>query len=189
MSGDTSGSAAAQAAPASADVHKASLKEKAVEEFRKFVMLFLYLWVLFGVFVLNQDIVLREQHVNFTMQGFAFINALVFAKVMLVFEMFEPGRWLHNRPLIYPILYETLLLTVSFIIVHLLEKIIEGLFRGRSVVESLPSMGGGGLVGLLSVSVIMFVALMPFFGLTHLGRVMGEGKLWAILFENNSAAR
>ena len=53
-------------------------------------MLFLYLWILFGVFVLNQGVVLREHGINFAMQGFAFINALVFAKVMMLFEVFDP---------------------------------------------------------------------------------------------------
>ena len=54
-------------------------------------MLFLYLWILFGVFVLNQGVVLREHGFDFAMQGFAFINALVFAKVMMLFEIFDPG--------------------------------------------------------------------------------------------------
>ena len=31
------------------------------------------------------------------MQGFAFINALVFAKVMMLFEVFDPGRWLRSQ--------------------------------------------------------------------------------------------
>ena len=93
-------------------------------------ILFLYLWLLFGLFVLNQGIVLREQHVNFIMQGFAVINALIFAKVMMVFEMFDPGGWLRKRPLIYPILFETLLLTVLFLVVHILEKTIEDLSTG-----------------------------------------------------------
>ena len=158
-----------------------SLKAKAAEEFRRFLVLFLYLWLLFGVFVLNQGIVLREQGVSFTMQGFALINALVFAKVMMVFEMFDPGGWLRRRPLIYPILYETFLLTVLFIVVHVLEKVIEGLIHGKTVQESLPSIGGGGLAGFLSASVIMFVALVPFFGLRNLSLAMGEGRLRAML--------
>jgi hypothetical protein len=159
-----------------------NLKAKAAEEFRRFLVLFLYLWVLFGVFVLNQGIVLREHGLNFTMQGFAFINALVFAKVMMAFEMLDPGRWLRRRPLIYPILYETVLLMVLFIVVHVLEKTIEGLIHGKRIVESLPSIGGGGLAGLLSASVIMFVALVPFFGLRNLSLAMGEGRLQAMLF-------
>ena len=105
------------AAATSANPHGGqSLKAKAADEFRRFVVLFLYLWVLFGVFVLNQGVALREHGIDFAMQGFAFINALVFAKVMMLFEIFDPGRWLRKRPLIYPILYETLLLTVLFLV-------------------------------------------------------------------------
>ena len=158
------------------------LESEGAEEFRRFLILFLYLWVLFGVFLLNQGIVMREQGINFAMQGIAFINTLVFAKVMMLFEMFDPGRWLRRRPLIYPILYEALLLTALFIVVHILEKVIEGLIHGKTVMESLPKTGGGGLAGLLSASVVMFVALVPFFGLRNLNLAMGEGRLQAIMF-------
>lgn len=168
--------------PAASGASKSTFKEKAAEEFRRFVVLFFYLWILFGVFVLNQGIVMREQGVNFVMQGFALINALVFAKVMIIYEMFDPGQWLRKKPLIYPILYETLLLTILFIVVHILEKVIEGLFHGRTIVQSFPSLGGGGLAGLLSASVIMFFALLPFFTLRNLSMAMGEGRLRAILF-------
>jgi len=166
---------------------RAALTAKAAEEFRRFLVLFFYLWVLFGVFVLNQGIVLREQGVNFTMQGFAFINALVFAKVMMVFEMFDPGGWLRRRPLIYPIFYETLLLTVLFLVVHVLEKTVEGLIHGKTAMESMPSVGGGGLAGLISASVILFVALLPFFGLRNLGLAMGRGRLRAMLLGEKPA--
>jgi hypothetical protein len=168
--------------PAPAAARKTSLKAKAAEEFRSFLVLFFYLWALFGVFVLNQSIVQREEGINFTMQGFAFINALVFAKVMMVFEMFDPGKWLRKRPLIYPILYETVLLTVLFIVVHILEKMIEGAIHGKPTLENVPSFGGGGLAGLLSASVLIFVALVPYFGIRNLNMTMGQGRLRALLF-------
>jgi len=123
--------------------------------------------------VLNQSIVLRQAGIDFTMQGFALINALVFAKVMMVFEMFDPGRWLRRRPLIYPILFETFLLTLSFLVVHVLEMLIKGLIHGKPLMESFPQTGGGGLGGLISASVIMFIALVPFYGLRNLSVVMG----------------
>jgi hypothetical protein len=164
-----------------------SLTAKAADEFRRFLILFFYLWILFGVFVLNQGIVLREHGFNFAMQGFAFINALVFAKVMMLFEIFDPGRWLRKRPLIYPILYETLLLTVLFLVAHVLEKTIEGLIRGKTVADSMPALGGGGLMGLPSITAILFIALIPFFGLRNLSLAMGEGRLWAVIFEQPSA--
>jgi hypothetical protein len=187
MTQDSTGVGAAGAA-ASASAHGArSLKAKAVEEFRRFIILFFYLWVLFGVFVINQGVALREHGIDFTLQGFAFINALVFAKVMMLFEVFDPGRWLRRRPLIYPILYETSLLTILFILAHVAEKTIEGLIHGKTVGASLPSIGGGGLVGLLSAAVILFVALIPFFGLRNLSLAMGEGRLWAVIFEQPTA--
>ena len=159
-----------------------SLKAKAVDEFRRFLILFFYLWVLFGVFTLNQGVVMREHGVNYPMQGFAFINALVFAKVMMLFEVFDPGRWLRKRPLIYPILYESLLLTIFFLIAHVLEKTIEGLIRGKTLVESLPLLTGDGVRGFVSITVILFIALMPFFGLRNLSLALGEGRLYAMIF-------
>jgi hypothetical protein len=164
-----------------------SLTAKAADEFRRFLVLFFYLWILFGVFVLNQGVVLREHGFDFALQGFAFINALVFAKVMMLFEIFDPGRWLRKRPLIYPILYETLVLTVLFLVAHVLEKTLEGVLRGKTMAESLPLIGGGGLLGLLSATTILFVALIPFFGLRNLSLAMGEGRLWAVIFEQPSA--
>ena len=176
----------AGAAGPNAHVSK-SLTAKAADEFRRFLILFFYLWVLFGVFVLKQGIVLREHGFNFTMQGFALINALVFAKVMMLFEIFDPGRWLRKRPLIYPILYETLLLTVLFLVAHVLEKTIEGLLHGKTVADSMPALGGGGLMGLLSITAILFIALIPFFGLRNLSMAVGEGRLWALIFEQPTA--
>ena len=187
MTQESTGLGGAIAATSASAHHAQSLKAKAAEEFLRFLVLFLYLWVLFGVFVLNQGVVLREHGFNFAMQGFAFINALVFAKVMMLFEIFDPGRWLRRRPLIYPILYETLLLTALFLIAHVLEKTIEGLLRGKTIADSVPAIGGGGLTGLLSMTAILFIALIPFFGLRNLSMAMGDGRLWAVFFEQPSA--
>ena len=185
MPGDST-SAGEAVAPASAHGSR-SLKAKAADEFRRFLVLFFYLWILFGVFVLNQGVVLREHGINFAMQGFAFFNALVFAKVVMLFEVFDPGRWLRKRPLIYPILYESLLLTVLFLIAHVLEKTIEGLIRGKTLTESMPVLTGAGLPGFLSITVILFIALLPFFGLRNLSLAMGEGRLYGMIFEKPSA--
>ena len=173
---------------AGANAHGArSPKAKAADEFRRFLVLFFYLWILFGVFVLNQGVVLREHGINFAMQGFAFFNALVFAKVVMLFEVFDPGRWLRKRPLIYPILYESVLLTVLFLVAHVLEKTIEGLIRGKTLTESMPVLTGAGLPGFLSITVILFIALLPFFGLRNLSLAMGEGRLYGMIFEKPSA--
>ena len=120
------------------------LRHRAVEEFRRFVVLFLYLWVLFGLFVLNEKIILQEHGINFAAQGFAVFNALVLAKVMLVAESLNLGRWLNRRPLIYPILHDALLFTVLFIVFHIAEEIVVGLIHGETITASIPQSAAEG---------------------------------------------
>ena len=63
-----------------------TLKERAREEFRRFVTMFLYLWVMFSLFQLHEFLVLAGQGLPYVKIGFALVNALVFAKVMLLGE-------------------------------------------------------------------------------------------------------
>jgi len=163
------------------------LKELAVEEAKRFIVLFVYLWILFGLFVLNQRIILHQHGINFTAQGFAIINALVLAKVMLVLENFNLGRWLHGRPLIYPIVFEAALFTVLFILFHILEEIVVGWSRSETVSDSIPAIGGGGLAGLLCVALLLFFALLPFTAFKNLDRALGPGRLKALLFSRGAA--
>lgn len=158
------------------------MKQRAIEEIKRFVMLFLYLWVLFGIFALYERIILRQRGIGFTSQGFAFFNALVLAKVMLVAEDLDLGRWLERRPLIYPILHDSFLFAVLFIGFHVVEEVAIGVLKGQTAAASVPAIGGGGLVGLFCVTTILFVALIPYFGFKHIRRALGPGRLHAMLF-------
>lgn len=158
------------------------LRERALDEARRFMVMFLYLWLLFGLFVLNKRIILDQRGISFSSHGFALLNALVLAKVMLVTEDLDLGYWIRRRPLIYPILFESLLLTVMFICFHVLEHLVVGLVEKQTVAESIPAIGGGGLAGVVCVAVILFVALTPFFAFRHVGRELGSGQLNAMLF-------
>ncbi len=156
--------------------------KRAVDEVRRFTVLFIYLWILFGLFVLNERIILGQRGIGFSSQGFALINALILAKVMLVAEDLNLGRWLDKRPLIYPILHDSLLFTVLFIVFHVVEKVVIGLFAGETTSASLPAIGGGGLAGLLCVAVILFFELMPFFAFRNFSRALGPDRINALLF-------
>ena len=56
-----------------------SLKERGIDELRRFFVMFLYLWVVFGLFVLNESVILGGRNISFAPQGFALINAAVMA--------------------------------------------------------------------------------------------------------------
>ena len=158
------------------------MKVRIVNEMRRFAVMFFYLWILFGLFVLNERIILRQQAAGFFSQGFAIINALVLAKVMLVAEDLKLGHRLHNRPLIYPILHQSFAFNMLFIVFQVVEKVGVGFFTRETLANSVPAIGGGGLAGLVCVSLILFIALIPFFAFRNISRVLGADHLNAMLF-------
>ena len=165
-----------------------TLTARALDEFRRFVVLFLYLWVLFGLFALQERIILRENGLNFTRQGIALVNALVLAKVMLVAVDLRLGRWPWRRPLILPIVLQALLFAILFIGFHVLEYMVIGLFRHEPTTASVPAIGGGGLAGLTCTATILFVALIPYFAFVNVSEALGGSRLKALLFSAGRGA-
>jgi hypothetical protein len=165
---------------------KRQLKARAIEEARRFAVMFFYLWILFGLFVLNERVIRGQQGPGFFSQGFAVIHALVLAKVMLIAEDLNLGHRLNERPLIYPILYQSFAFTALFIVFHVVEKEVIGLFKGGTLASSVPAIGGGGFAGLLCVSMILFIALIPFFASKNISRVLGADRMYALLFRTST---
>ena len=94
------------------DTSTPTLKQRAFHEFKEFLIIALYLWVVFGLLVLHKSMILAEHHIDFTYHGLALINALALAKVMLVARHLPLGEQLNNTPLIYPTLLKSALFTV-----------------------------------------------------------------------------
>ena len=168
------------------DRYKPNLKERVVGELKQFLAMFLYLWVLFALFALHNRIIFAEHHLNYPAQGFAVINALIMAKVMLIAEALHLGRKFEDKPLIYPILYKSFAFSVVLIGFHILEAVLVGVLSGRSIAQSFPPIGGGSLQGIVSVGTIVFVVLIPFFAFREVDRVIGKGKLWSLLFRRET---
>src|SRR5271166_2064770 len=61
-----------------------NLKKKAAHEVREYLVISLYLFIVFSLFVVHKSMILAEHHIHYTLHGFALINALALAKVMLV---------------------------------------------------------------------------------------------------------
>ena len=162
---------------------KHTLKEKAVHEFKRFLVIFFYLWVVFGLLSIHKSLVLSQHHLDVEEHAFAFINAFVFAKVLLVGEQLNLGTRFRHRPLLYPILYKSLVFSIVLIGFHVIESIGVGLWHGHSIAESLPPFLGWNPRGLLAVGVMCFVLLLPFFGFREFARVIGRDEMRALLLK------
>jgi hypothetical protein len=113
------------------------LKERASDEFKRFLVIFLYLWVVFGLLSIHKSFVLSQRHLDYGEHAFAFINAFVFAKVLLVAEEFNLGTRFRDKPLIYPVLHKCFLFTVVLIGCHVVEVAFVGLWHGHVLANSL----------------------------------------------------
>jgi hypothetical protein len=154
---------------------------KGCEEGKRLFWIFLYLWVLLGLFSIHKSLVLNEPNL-FWHQGFAIINAWLLAKVMVTAEIFHVADNLKHRPLIYPIMFKSAVFAVLLVSFYLLEEILVGLWHGKTIAESIQTVGGGTFKGILVVGFIMFIVLMPFFALREFGRVVGENELYELFF-------
>ena len=166
---------------------KRHLKERATEEFRRFIIIFLYLWVVFGLLSIHKSLVLAQSHLDYPEHAFAIINALVFAKVLLFGEHFHLATRFERRPLIYPILYKSFIFTVVLICFHIVESVLVGVWHGKTIADSFPPILGSGLKGVLSVGIMCFIVLLPFFGFRELARAIGHKEMRALILEREGS--
>jgi hypothetical protein len=159
------------------------LKAKAVDEFKRFLVIFLYLWVVFGLLSIHKSYVLAQHHLDYQEHAFAFVNALVFAKVLLVGEYFNLGTRFKDKPLIYPILDKCFIFTLVLMGFHVIESLAVGMWRGETIAESFPMLHTAGLKGVLAVGIMSFVVLLPFFGFRELARVIGRKELSCLMYK------
>jgi hypothetical protein len=161
-----------------------SIVGRVLAEVKQFFWIFLYLWVLLGLFGIYKASVLHDAHLIYH-QGFAIINALVLAKVMLTAEFLHVADNMKDKPLVYPIVFKSALFSAILMCFYLVEEILGGMWHGKSFALSIPALGGGDLKGILVVALIMFIVLTPFFAFRELGRVIGEDKLHSLIFQHH----
>ena len=166
-----------------------TLKEKAYQETKEFLVIALYLWVIFSLFNLYKSLILAEQHIALASHTFAVINALALAKVMLVAKALHLGDRFDEAPLICTTLLKSALFTIVLACFKILEDAGIGLYHGKSFQQSIADLGGGTLNGILTLSLLLFVMLIPFFGFSELQRVLGEGKLVEIFLRSRRSLK
>jgi hypothetical protein len=160
----------------------AKLKRGALEEGKQFLGIFIYLTVVFGMFVLHEWLVLTKEHINYRFYGIAFINALILAKIFLLAEHFHFAEQFKDKPLLIPILYKSAAFTALLMVAYIVEDSVMGLFHHESLRDAFPKVGNGSIEGWFFVTLIMTVALIPFFAYRELDRALGGSRLRDLIF-------
>jgi hypothetical protein len=187
MDREPSGSRAAGAGERAG--HEGGWRRWLIHEARRTLFILLYLYVMFGLFLLHESVVLARYNIPFTRYGYALFTAIVLAKVMLVMEDFHVANRFKTKPLIYSILYKSVVCAVVFLVFYIGEETIAGLIRGKTLFASFPEIGGGTPLGFAVALVIVSLALVPYFAFKEMGEALGEGKLRAVLFTRPRPAK
>lgn len=165
---------------------KRNLKQRAVHGMREYLVIALYLFIVFSSFTIYKSVILAEHHIDFALHGFALINALALAKVILIAQEFHLADQFRDAPLIYPTLLKSFVFTILLAGFKICEQVAVGMYHGKPFHESLSDLGGGSWQGILSLTGLLFVVLIPFFGFTELRRVFGEDRLVGAFFRPRS---
>jgi hypothetical protein len=164
------------------DEPKRTLKQKAYQGLKEYLAICLYLWLVFGLFVLYKSVLLSEQHFSLLAHGIALFNALALGKVMLVAQELHFADQFKEKPLIYSILFKSAAFALILGLFKILEEAGVGWYHGKSFSESIAELGGGTLEGILVFVLILAVLLIPFFAFGELRRIFGGDKLRTLFF-------
>jgi hypothetical protein len=156
---------------------KRTFKERVFYGMREYFLISLYLFVVFSLFATYKAVILAEHQIELVPQGLALINALALGKVILFGEELHLANQFRDAPLIYPTLLKSFVYTLLLACFKIVEQAAVGMYHGKPFGESIADFAGGSWKGFLSLTVLMFVVLIPFFGFTELRRVLGEDRL------------
>src|ERR1700730_1192646 len=147
-----------------------------------------YLFIVFGLLVLHEWVVLSNHHISYKFYGFALLKSLILAKIILLAEGLNFARRFEEKPIAYPIAYKSVAFTVLLMGAYILEEVLVGTWHGKSMAQSMPPIGDGTIWAIFAVSTIMCFALLPFFAFREIGRRLGEDELHALLFSRGAKA-
>ena len=166
---------------------KRNWKKMIFQEMVEYWINFIYLTLVFGAFTQYRRFLLAAHDITYTNYGIAVIEALVLAKVIMIGDVLRLGRGLEHKPLIYPTLYKTVVFSFFVGVFTLIEQVIKGFWNGKGLTGGLVDFFAKGPYELLAGCLIIFVALIPFFGVKELGRVLGEERIRALFFRSRAA--
>jgi hypothetical protein len=163
-----------------------NLKEKAVEELEAFWIITLYLAVFLGSFTFYRRLILKEFGIAYLHYGFALVQALIIAKIILIGQAFGLAKRFERGPLILSVIYKSVLFGVLVLLFSILEHFVEGLFHKEDLASILHHLTDNGMYEMSARAIMMIVAFIPFFGFWEIGRVIGPSKLSAIFFSRQN---
>lgn len=151
-------------------IDRAELARRARHEFFEYLGISAYLFVCFGALTIYKTAVLRSVGVEFAPMGLSLVKALISAKLIMILQALKLDRRIRQveAPFVI-ILQKAALFTLFLIILTVIEELLVGHLHGKESREILSEMAGGTVPQALSVGLLMFLIMIPFFAFRESG--------------------
>ncbi len=172
-----------------ADPKKLKRIEKRIEsEMKEYAVIAAYFAFLLLSLTTYRKLILAEYDIPYYEYGWALVQAMVLAKVVLLGQAVHLGSRFDDRPIILTTFWKSMAFALLAAALVAAEHVAAALVHGRSVAGEFQLSGGHGLEVVARLQLIL-VAFVPFFALRELGRTMGMERLASILFRPRQDGR
>jgi hypothetical protein len=165
----------------SAETRHGDLKTRLRHEFEEYLLVSAYMIAFIGAFTLYRHLILAEYHVYFA-YGSAIVEGLILGKIVLIGQALHVGERKTEAPLIWPTLRKALLFGLLFFVFSILETGVKRLLHHEEVFQAFAGITPEARNEALARSIMMFVALIPFFAFGELRKHFGVESLVRLFF-------
>lgn len=163
---------------------KKNWKQFLIHEFVQLWIINLYLAISFSVLITLNSLALAKHGINSFNYGIAIFGALFLGKIILLLEKWSFVKRYDDKPLLYTVLYKSLLFTLLVFVVNILEYYIFGFFKGQTLsIINQKIITEVYSIAFLNKILSIFVVFIPFFSIRELNKILGKDKLWNLIFK------
>jgi len=163
---------------AEAEPRKPSFQNGVIAELKRFGGFCAYLWAVFVLMTLHAVAGGAQSGAGLSFFLLTTANAFLLMQAMPYIERNRFFQNLKLKPLVYSIVYKTVIFVTVLVLAYAVEMGILGLVGIGDGVMSL----GGGLGGMLALWIILCVALLPYFAFKGFEAAVGADMLGKLLF-------
>jgi hypothetical protein len=111
--------------------------------------------------------------------GFALINALVIAKVIMIGDLAKVGKKHEHKPIFFAAIWKSLLYGLLVFAFHMVEEVVKRMIHGAEVEKA---SGEIRFEVMGARTVVVFCCFLPLFMFLELRRRMGDEEFIALFF-------
>jgi hypothetical protein len=165
---------------------KKSWKQRFFHEFTEYWMNVIYMALVFSAIIFYRRLVLAHYEIYLDDYFSGVFKALVIAKVVMIGAFLRISRKFEHKPLIFPVLYKSVLFTIWVMLFDIVEIYIRAFIHSPSLVEAFHELENHVTNVWLGGVLLIFFSFIPFFAFKELVRVLGKEKVRELFLQKHT---